>query len=81
MTGEDETADGRILARQNVVHEAGLFQGTLGFNKAIVLLEQGTEEFSNIGGIQQIRFSKGNIKEAFGDVLAVLRCEFGPPEV
>jgi predicted nucleotide-binding protein len=77
MTGEDETVDGKILARQNVVHEAGLFQGKLGFSRAIILLEEGTEEFSNIHGLQQIRFSKGKIRESFGDVLAVLKREFG----
>ncbi len=77
MTGEDETASGTLLARQNVVHEVGLFQGKLGFNRAIVLLEEETEEFSNIAGIQQIRFKKGNIRATFGDVLAVLRREFG----
>lgn len=77
MTGEDETKDGKIHARQNVVHEAGLFQGRLGFSRAIILLEEGTEEFSNIAGIQQIRFAKGNIREAFGDVLAVLKRELG----
>ncbi len=77
MTGEDETKGGKLLARQNVVHEAGLFQGKLGFTQAIVLLEEGTEEFSNIHGIQQIRFSKGKIKESFGDVVAVLKRELG----
>ncbi len=76
MTGEDETQDGKLRARQNVIHEAGLFQGRLGFNRAIILLEEGTEGFSNIQGIDQIRFSKGNIKETFGEVLAVLRREF-----
>jgi predicted nucleotide-binding protein len=76
LTGEDETSDGKLLARQNVIHETGLFQGRLGFNRAIVLLEDGTEEFSNLAGIQQIRFSKGNIKETFGEVLATLRREF-----
>jgi predicted nucleotide-binding protein len=75
MTGEDETKDGKLLARQNVVHEAGLFQGRLGFNRAIILLEQGTEEFSNIHGLQQIRFSKGKIIETYGEVLAVLKRE------
>jgi predicted nucleotide-binding protein len=29
MTGEDEHADGRAHARENVIHEAGLFQGKL----------------------------------------------------
>jgi len=77
MTGEDETAAGELYPRQNVVHEAGLFQGRLGFSRAIVLLEEGTEEFSNIHGIEQIRFSRGNIKETYGEVLATLRREFG----
>lgn len=42
-----------------------------------MLLEEGTQEFSNIQGIQQIRYSKGNIRETFGDVLATIRREFG----
>jgi predicted nucleotide-binding protein len=54
----------------------GLFQGRLGFTKAIVLLEEGTEEFSNIHGVQQIRFPRGGIRQTFGDVLGVLRREF-----
>lgn len=76
MTGEDSTADDRLMPRLNVVHELELFQGHLGFSKAIVLLEQGTQEFSNIHGTHQIRFAKENIKETFGDVLATLRREF-----
>ena len=76
MTGEDETANGKPRARQNVIHETGLFQGRLGFNRAIMLLEEGVEEFSNIQGIEQIRFNRGNIKETFGDILATLRREF-----
>lgn len=76
MTGEDEDKDGNLKARPNVIHEVGLFQGRLGFSNAIVLLEEGTEEFSNLFGIQQLRFSKGNIKEVFGDVLAALKSKF-----
>lgn len=76
MTGEDETKDGKLNARQNVVHEVGLFQGRLGFNRAIVVLEEQTEEFSNLHGIQQIRYSKNKIKETFGEILATLRREF-----
>ena len=76
LTGEDQTPEGSLRARQNVIHEAGLFQGRLGFNRAIILLEGGTEEFSNIEGIEQIRFGTGNIKETFGEVLATLRREF-----
>ena len=76
MSGEDETTDGKLRARENVVHEAGLFQGRLGFKRAIILLEKGVEEFSNIQGVEQIRFSRGNIKETFGDVVAVIKREF-----
>ena len=77
MTGEGVMEDGTLMARQNVIHEIGLFQGRLGFTKAIVLKGEGTKEFSNISGVNQIRYSKGNIKETFGDVLGVLRREFG----
>lgn len=75
MTAEDEQADGKAHARTNVVHEVGLFQGRLGFEKAIVLLEEGCEEFSNITGLGQIRFPKGNIAAAFEDVRRVLERE------
>ena len=76
MTGEDELSDGKVMARPNVIHETGLFQRKLGFSRAIVLLENGTEEFSNLYGIQQIRFSKGNIKETYGDILSTIKREF-----
>jgi hypothetical protein len=75
MTGEDEQLDGSLHARMNVVHEAGLFQGRLGFTKAIVLLEEGCEGFSNIEGLGQIRFPKGNIQAAFEEIRRVLERE------
>ena len=76
MTGDDKAEDGSPRARQNVIHEAGLFQGKLGFNRAIVLLEEGVEGFSNLQGIEQIRFANGNIQSTFGEVLATIRREF-----
>jgi predicted nucleotide-binding protein len=75
MTAEDEMADGAVQARMNVIHEAGLFQGRLGFTRAIVLLEEGCEEFSNIQGLGQIHFPKGNISAAFEEVRRVLERE------
>lgn len=78
MTAEDETADSRVQARMNVVHEVGLFQGRLGLNRAIVLLEEGCEEFGNIQGLGQVRFPKGNIKAVFEDVRMVLERELTP---
>lgn len=76
MTAEDEMSDGQKRARQIVVHEAGLFQGRLGFRRAIVVLESGAEEFSNIHGIEQIRFSPRAIKGTFGDMVATIKREF-----
>ncbi|WP_062131683.1 TIR domain-containing protein [Demequina aestuarii] len=77
LTAEDELADGEFRARENVVHEVGLFQGRLGFTRAIALVEDGVAPFSNLDGVQQIRFGKGKIKETFGDALGVIRREFG----
>lgn len=75
MTAEDERADGSVQARMNVIHEAGLFQGRLGFMRAIVLLEEGCEQFSNIDGLGQIRFPPGNISSAFEEIRRVLERE------
>lgn len=75
MTGEDETAEGKMRARENVVHEVGLFQGRIGFSKAIVLLEECCETFSNIDGLGQIRFPKGRIEGAFEQIRQVLKRE------
>lgn len=75
LTAEDEQADGNVHARMNVIHEAGLFQGRLGFTKAIVLLEEGCAEFSNIAGLGQIRFPTGNIRASFDEVRQVLERE------
>ena len=75
MTAEDEQADSKMHARMNVIHEAGLFQGRLGFERAILLLEEGCEEFSNVQGLGQIRFPKGNIAAKFEDIRQVLERE------
>jgi predicted nucleotide-binding protein len=81
LTAEDADSTGKLHARENAIHETGLLQGRLGFARAIVLVEDGCEQFSNIAGLQQIRFSRGNIKETFGEVLATLRREFGGEKV
>jgi hypothetical protein len=76
LTGEDIHEDGEVHARENVVHELGLFQGRFGFTRAVALVEEGVKEFSNIKGINQIRFAKGHIRETFGDILATIKREF-----
>lgn len=72
MTAEDEVADGEKRARENVVHEAGLFQGRLGFERAILVSEKSCHIFSNVHGLERIDFSTGNIQESFSKVHAVL---------
>lgn len=68
MTAEDETAEGTSRARQNVIHEAGLFQGRLGFDKVIILKQDGVEEFSNVAGLQYIPFTGDNIEQSFYEI-------------
>lgn len=75
LTAEDETTVGSKRARQNVIHEAGLFQGRLGFKKAILLRQEGTEEFTNIAGLQYISFSADRIDQTFYELRRVLKRE------
>ena len=65
FTAEDETASDTLRARQNVIHEAGLFQGRLGFSRTVILAQEGIELFSNIAGLQYIPFSGQNIDQTF----------------
>ena len=75
MTAEEQLQDGTLQARMNVIHEVGLFQGRLGFQKAIVILEEECNEFTNIQGLGQIRYPKGNIKAAFEEIRQVIERE------
>ena len=82
MTGEDEDINHKKHARENVIHEAGLFQGKLGFERAILLLEEGCEKFSNAAGLTHIPFRQGIIKDTFDEIRRVLIREglIAPPD-
>lgn len=80
LTAEDEAKDGSVQARQNVVHELGLFQGRLGFGRAIVLLEEGCSDFSNIAGLQTLQFPTGRISAVFEDVRVILEERLWRPQ-
>jgi predicted nucleotide-binding protein len=75
MTGEEERLDATLHARENVIHEVGLFQGHLGPRRAVVMLEDGCAEFSNITGLSQIRFPRDDISARFEEVRRVLERE------
>jgi hypothetical protein len=69
MTAEDERSTD---AWQNVVHEAGLFQGRLGFQRAAILLEVGCEGFPDLLGLTVIRFPKGDLMACKDEVKRML---------
>ena len=75
MTAEDQHSDGTHHARENVIHEIGLFQGRHGFERAIVLVEDGCAEFSNIHGLNQIRFPAGDLLARSEQIRQVLERE------
>lgn len=75
LTAEDKTTEGNTRARQNVIHEIGLFQGRIGFNKVVLLIQDGIEEFSNIAGLQYIPFSNDKIEQTFYELHRVLKRE------
>lgn len=75
LTGDDEDAEGAPVAGMNVVHEAGLFQGRLGFGRAVILVEEGCGDLSQVHGLPRIRFPKGHIASAFGELRALLEQE------
>ncbi|WP_157271221.1 TIR domain-containing protein [Azohydromonas aeria] len=65
FTPDDEVRSGSgvyLQARPNVIYELGWFCGSLGRGGAMLLLKEGTELFSDFGGIVQKRF-KHNVSE------------------
>jgi predicted nucleotide-binding protein len=75
LTAEDETSEGLRRARQNVIHEAGLFQGRLGFRRAVVIRQEGLEDFTNVAGLQYIGFNGDRIEDSFYELHRVLKRE------
>jgi len=73
MTAEDATADGQMRARENVVHEAGLSQGKLGFKKVVIVKQEGLEVPSNLAGLQCISFTDNKVSQAFYDLRLSLK--------
>ena len=65
FTPDDEVRSGTesyLQARPNVIYELGWFCGKLGRGSAMLLLKEGTDLFSDFGGIIQKRFST-NVSE------------------
>jgi len=68
LTADDETSEGGVRARQNVIHELGFFHGVLGREKVLLLKQSGVELFSNISGLIYKEFQGESIESVFEDV-------------
>ena len=73
MTGEDETTEGELRTRENVMHEIGYFQGRFGLDKVCLLHEEGVNVPSNILGVVYIPFPAGLASASFGALARELR--------
>jgi sugar/nucleoside kinase (ribokinase family) len=58
-------AGGGRRASEDVVHQAGIFQGYYGFGRVAILAEEGCEAPSNIGGLIRLDFASGRIDATF----------------
>src|SRR6266508_3473913 len=65
LTAEDLAEDGTRRPRQNVIHEAGLFQGRYGFDRVMLLAEEGCALLPERAGLPAIRFPHGRIDVTF----------------
>ena len=73
LTGEDPTPKSGMRARQNVVHELGLFRGRLGFDKVVLIRDIDIEPPTNIDGWQSVILRRDNIPETLRELEAAMR--------
>lgn len=76
MTGDDDIGYGKPRARENVMHEIGLFQGKYGLQNICLLYEEGTNIPSNIHGLVYIPFPKNYVEATFGALNRELKTVF-----
>lgn len=70
FTPDDEVTANRetyLQARPNVIYEIGWFCGALGRSSVMLLLKEGTQMFSDFGGIIQKRFAR-NVSEKTSEI-------------
>jgi sugar/nucleoside kinase (ribokinase family) len=75
LTAEDATHDGRRLPRQNVIHEAGLFQGRYGFDRVMLLVEEGCNFVADSPGFVTATFPRNAIEAVFWRLHKMIRTE------
>jgi hypothetical protein len=72
MTPDETMKNGRKRARQNVIHEIGLCHARLGVRNTAILITRETEEFSNVKGIEHIRFVAGRLQDRSKEIEQLL---------
>ena len=77
MNKEASHADGGEGARTNVIHELGCAQGAPGWERAIVLLEEGCQLPPNLDGTVYIEFQEGKPEGAYEQAAQDLEAEAG----
>jgi sugar/nucleoside kinase (ribokinase family) len=73
LTGEDMTEDGRRRARQNVIHEAGLFQGRYGFDRVLLLVDEECDFHLDPIGLNVVTFPRRDLASAFWQISRMIR--------
>lgn len=66
VTGDDV----QPRSREKLLHEIGYCQGTFGRENVLVLKQEGVEEFTDLGGVVYVPFSRENIKGSFTRIQA-----------
>jgi sugar/nucleoside kinase (ribokinase family) len=75
LSMNEEMSNGRMRADQNIVYQAGVFQGRYGFGRVALLAEEGCDTFSNIAGLMRLDFPASNIDSSFIELRRMLRRE------
>lgn len=75
LADEDDSKDEKFRILQNIIYETGLMQGKLGFDKVIILRQEGMEETNILTGVKYIKFSGDIIEQTFYELNRVLKSE------
>lgn len=73
LTAEDFTKDSRRFARQNVIHEVGLFQGQHGFDSVVLLVEEGCDFVPQAAVAFTINFPHNKIHRTFYQLAEIIK--------
>ncbi|MET8130349.1 PfkB family carbohydrate kinase, partial [Streptomyces sp. NPDC005065] len=68
-------AGGSRRAGETVVHQVGILQGSYGFGRVAILVEEGCEAPSNIAGLIRLDFPSGRIEFVFWELERMLERE------